>query len=138
VLLALAEQQGIQSDVIPRIATGFCSGLARTGGLCGAVSGAVMAVGLALGRSQPGMETDPAYTVVRRFLERFEAEFGAVTCFELTGVHLGTPEGQAAFRENNVFARCLEYAEGAADIAAELIGADKRMTSQSENLTAAD
>jgi dihydrofolate reductase len=37
VLLAIAESQGIQPDLIPRIATGFCSGISRTGGMCGAV-----------------------------------------------------------------------------------------------------
>jgi hypothetical protein len=35
VLLAIAESRGIQSDLIPRRATGFCSGIARTGGMCG-------------------------------------------------------------------------------------------------------
>jgi hypothetical protein len=34
VLLAIAESQGIESDLIPRIATGFCSGISRTGGAC--------------------------------------------------------------------------------------------------------
>jgi C_GCAxxG_C_C family probable redox protein len=122
VLLAMAEQQGIQSDVIPRIATGFCSGFSRTAGMCGAVSGAVMGIGLALGRNQPGGPVDPAYIAVRTFLERFESQFGAHTCLELTGVHLGTPEGQAAFRENNTFSRCLEYAAQAAALAMETIG----------------
>ena len=41
VLQAIAESLDIRSDLIPRIATGFCSGVARTGGMCGAVSGAV-------------------------------------------------------------------------------------------------
>lgn len=127
-LLALAEQQGIRSDVIPGIATGFCSGLSRTAGLCGAISGAVMGIGLALGRYQPGGPVDPAYTAVQAFLERFEARFGARTCLELTGVHLGTPEGQAAFKANNTFARCLDYASGAATIAAEVIDGIKSKT----------
>jgi C_GCAxxG_C_C family probable redox protein len=121
VLLAMAEQQGIQSDVIPKIATGFCSGFSRTGGLCGAVSGAVMGIGLALGRTEPGAQVDPAYTAVRSFLERFEAQFGARTCLALTGVHLGTPEGQAAFLENNIFPRCQEYAAQAALLAFQSI-----------------
>ena len=53
VLLAIAESQGIQSDLIPRIATGFCSGISRTGGMCGAVSGAIMGIGLVAGRNSP-------------------------------------------------------------------------------------
>jgi hypothetical protein len=31
VLLAVSEAKGIQSDLIPKIASGFCSGMARTG-----------------------------------------------------------------------------------------------------------
>jgi len=125
VLLAMAEQQGIQADVIPQIATGFCSGFSRTGGMCGAVSGAVMGIGLALGRKEPGGAVDPAYLAVGKFLERFKAQFGSISCLELTGVHLGTPEGQAAFRENDVFPRCLEYASQAAGIATEIIEESK-------------
>jgi len=53
VLLAIAERRGIQSDLIPRIATGFCSGISRTGGLCGAVSGAIMGINLVAGRNSP-------------------------------------------------------------------------------------
>lgn len=117
----MAEQQGIRSDVIPRIATGFCSGFSRTGRQCGAVSGAVMGIGLALGRSEPGAQVDTAYAATRGFLERFEARFGASTCLDLTGVHLGTPEGQIAFRENNIFPRCVEYATVAASLGVEII-----------------
>ena len=124
-LLAVAEQQGIRSDVIPGIATGFCSGFARTGGLCGAVSGAVMGIGLALGRKEPGAPVDAAYTAVRSFVERFEAQFGARTCLELTGVHLGTPEGQAIFHEKDLFSRCLEYASAAAEMATQAIEENK-------------
>ncbi|GBD95663.1 MAG TPA: C_GCAxxG_C_C family protein [Nitrospirae bacterium] len=53
VLLAIAESQGIQSDLIPKIATGFCSGISRTCGMCGALSGAIMSLNLLYGRSSP-------------------------------------------------------------------------------------
>ena len=33
-LISLAEAQGIESDLLPGIATGFCSGMARTCGTC--------------------------------------------------------------------------------------------------------
>ena len=53
VLQAIAENQDIQSDLIPKIATGFCSGISRTGGMCGAVSGGIMGIGLVAGRNSP-------------------------------------------------------------------------------------
>jgi C_GCAxxG_C_C family probable redox protein len=121
VLLALAEQQGIQSDVIPKIATGFCSGFSRTAGLCGAVSGAVMGIGLALGRSAPGQSVEPAYSAIRLFLTRFESEFGSTNCQALTGCHLGTSEGQVSFKAEGRAAGCYRFAAEAARIAAEVI-----------------
>jgi hypothetical protein len=40
----MAESNGDTSDVIPKIATGFCAGMSRTNRTCGAVTGAVMAM----------------------------------------------------------------------------------------------
>jgi C_GCAxxG_C_C family probable redox protein len=50
VLQAVAEWRGAKSDLIPKIATGLCGGIARTGGICGAVSGGVLAINMATGR----------------------------------------------------------------------------------------
>src|SRR5512136_1247055 len=99
----------IHSEVIPRIATGFCSGVARTGGTCGAVSGGVMAIGLLLGRDKPGDDREVCYEVVRRFLDVFTTRFGSISCPELTGVHLGTAEGLAEFKRKDQIRLCEEY-----------------------------
>jgi hypothetical protein len=44
VLLALSEGFHQVTPVIPRIATGFCAGISRTGRICGALNGAIMAI----------------------------------------------------------------------------------------------
>lgn len=125
-LLALAEQQGIRSDVLPQIATGFCSGMARTAGFCGALSGAMMGIGLALGRRAPGGSVDPAYTAVQSLLGRFETKYGSTNCAELTGCHLGTPEGQAKFRQENRAEGCYGFAAESARLAVEIIQAARK------------
>ncbi len=51
VLLAIAEEKGIQSKLIPKIATGFCSGTLRMCGQCGAVNGAILSINLLTGRN---------------------------------------------------------------------------------------
>src|SRR5512142_2073574 len=102
VLMAIAEEHGIQSSLLPRIATGFCSGVARTGGMCGAVSGGVMAISLVHGRDDEKGTADAAYGCVRDFVTRFEAQFGSSNCFELIDCRLDTPEGQARFREKGL------------------------------------
>jgi len=96
--------------------------MARTGGMCGAVSGGVMAIGLSLGRSVPSDAIDPSYQAVREFMARFSSRFEALNCLELTGVHLGTPEGQAEFKEKGQIKQCTEYVQEATRMVMEIVG----------------
>jgi len=121
VLLALAEQQDIRSDVIPRIATAFCGGISRTGSLCGAVSGGVMGISLAFGRNTPDESRDQVFAAAQSFLAAFEARFGSLTCLGLTGCHLGTPEGRERFHLLRDSIDCRGFVREATRIAAGLI-----------------
>ncbi len=68
VLLAIAEYQGIKSELIPRMASGFCGGMAHTNGLCGAVSGAVLALNLVHGRDNFNQSREKNYEAIKLFL----------------------------------------------------------------------
>jgi C_GCAxxG_C_C family probable redox protein len=122
VLLAIAEDQGIQSDLIPKIATGFCSGISRTGGMCGAVSGAIMGINLGAGRSSPSESMEFSYTLTQKMINHFESQYGSVNCRQLIGCDLATEQGQRYFLENHLMERCLQYAEDATRIAISLLG----------------
>jgi C_GCAxxG_C_C family probable redox protein len=121
VLMAIAESRGIQSDLIPGIATGFCSGIARTGGLCGAVSGAIMGINLVAGRSSPAESLERSYTLVQKLIRGFEGQHGSVNCRQLLGCDLATEAGQRFFMENNLMERCYQYAGDATGLAITLL-----------------
>jgi len=121
VLLAIAENRGIQSDLIPKIATGFCSGLSRTGSMCGAVSGAIMGINLIAGRSSPSESIEYSFTLTQKLISRFEKQYGSVNCRQLIGCDLATESGQRHFLENHLMESCLQYAEGATLMAISLI-----------------
>ena len=120
-LAALAKALGIESELVPKIATVFCSGMARTCGTCGALTGAMMGLSMALGRDSAGQPVQAAYKATQKLIQQFEHEFGARNCFDLLGCDLGTPEGQAMFHDNNLHERCAWYTGRAAEIAADLI-----------------
>jgi C_GCAxxG_C_C family probable redox protein len=122
VLSAIAENQGIHSDLIPRIASGFCSGISRTGSMCGAVSGAIMGINLVAGRSSPSESIEPSYTLAQKLIGQFEKQFGSVNCRQLIGCDLSTEEGQRYFQDNNLMEHCLQYAEEATRMAISLTG----------------
>lgn len=121
VLQAIAEDAGIESPLIPRIATGFCSGLARTKGMCGAVSGGVMALGLIFGRDNAEVTVDATYVKIREFLDVFEKQYGSLNCFDITGCDLGTEDGRLIFKESGMRDKCAGITDEAARMAAEII-----------------
>jgi C_GCAxxG_C_C family probable redox protein len=122
VVLAIAKAQGIESELLPKAATAFCSGMARTCGTCGALTGAVMGVSLALGRSSANESVQPAYTATQRLIQEFEKDFGSRGCQDLLGgCDLNTPEGQTTFKEQKLGQRCLQITGKAAELAARVI-----------------
>jgi C_GCAxxG_C_C family probable redox protein len=120
-LLSVAEGKSIQSELIPRIATGFCGGIARTSGICGAVSGAVMAISIYYGRSLPDEPIDKSYIPIQKIIELFENKFGSTKCRELTGCDLGTEEGRRRFSAMNILETCRGYTEEATKMAMSII-----------------
>lgn len=117
----MAESKNIKSELIPKIATGFCGGISRTCGICGAVSGSIMAINLFTGRSKPGEAVTDNYTAVQKMIGRFEEKFGSTNCKELTGCDLGTKEGMESFMTNKVMEKCKNYTEEATRMAMTII-----------------
>lgn len=121
-MLSVTESKGIQSDIIPKIATGFCGGVSRTCGMCGAVSGGIIALNLFYGRNKPSESTEAAYIAVRKLINVFKEKFGSTNCKELTGCDLGTEEGHNTFMSSsNLIEQCKQYTEEATRIAMSII-----------------
>jgi C_GCAxxG_C_C family probable redox protein len=127
VLLAVTRDQGIESDLLPAVASAFCSGQARTCGQCGALNGALMALGAVLGRRTHQDSTDRVYAAAKRLVREFEGEFGSRSCQDLLdGCDLGTPQGQAMFRERGFQGRCREFTVRAAEMAGRILAELRR------------
>ncbi len=121
VVTALARAQGIDSDLIPKMATAFCSGMSSTCGPCGALTGAVMGISLSLGRVNVRQSVKASFTATHELVRTFEKEFGSRDCAQLLGCDISTPEGQARFEKEQLYTRCERYTSRAAEIAATLL-----------------
>lgn len=119
--MAVAEHYQIQGEFIPGIATGFCSGVARTAGQCGALNGGILSLGMVNGRRNPGEVVDEIYNQVQVLIQRFSDRFGSTNCQELIGCHLGTQEGQKWFKETKQLSNCLNYVETVTALVLDLI-----------------
>lgn len=118
ILATFGQDYGFDRQTALKLASGFGGGLGRTGGVCGALTGACMVLGLAFGPSVPGDDAAKAemYRKVRILSEEFKTRAGAVMCRDLLGFDLGTPAGQLAAKEPRAFDRCDDFVRIAAEI----------------------
>lgn len=102
VLLALSRQPAFHGrelvGLVPRAATGFGGGLARNGSLCGALAGATMAIGLALGRDDAQGNRDPCYPAVDRLVSEFQERFYSSLCRDISRVDMKTEDGRRRYQ----------------------------------------
>jgi C_GCAxxG_C_C family probable redox protein len=123
VLLAMQEYYGIRSNrLIPRIATAFGGGIGRRGSLCGALTGAIMAIGLKHGTDGTALvEKEKAYEIALKFYDRFVKEYGSPFCRELIGYDLTNPEELERLRKSNVREeKCSHFVENAVEMLIDL------------------
>jgi C_GCAxxG_C_C family probable redox protein len=109
---------GLSEDMCVRVAAGFASGM-RRGETCGAVTGALMVLGLAHCNDscRKGEGRKDAYGTVVAFSEKFEKRHGSLRCSDLLGCDMATPEGQRLATERGLFrTKCVELVHDAAEI----------------------
>ena len=74
---------GLETEMAKRIAGGFGAGMGYIGETCGAVTGALMLIGLKYGKVdvEDNGAKDKTYTLVQEFTRRFKVDlFGGIKC----------------------------------------------------------
>ena len=120
---AFAEPLGMPAETT-RMATPFGGGLSRSGRVCGLVSGAVMVLGWALGRTHAGDldAREAAYAAARRLVQHVESLTGASTCLGILGVDLREPEGRLQAETEDLYAKtCHRLASKIAETVAQIL-----------------
>lgn len=117
-LAAFGPQFGLDRENALKIAGAFGSGMG-TGDACGAVTGALMVIGLKYAKVKGSgfFSRDRTEAVANEFVKRFKTKNGALACRDLLGCDLGTPEGRKAAKQEKHFKkRCPQYVQDAAEI----------------------
>jgi C_GCAxxG_C_C family probable redox protein len=92
-------------------------GMARTGQVCGALSGCAVSLGLRdlqAGLTWPDAES-PDTARLQRLFRDFDETFGATACRDLVGYEIGTADGYRRFRTDGKYALCEQYVSWACD-----------------------
>ena len=101
VFASFASEFSLSSEVALKLAAPFGAGMGRMCEVCGAVSGALMVIGMRSGFSLPRDEEAKrtTYSLVQNFAERFKERNGSIVCHELLGLRIDTPEGLDEMRK---------------------------------------
>jgi C_GCAxxG_C_C family probable redox protein len=124
VCAAYNDQFGLNQDLALRISGAFGGGMGRMAETCGAVTGAVMIIGLKYASTTPGdiKTKENAYAMVREFVDRFKARNHTILCHELLECDISTPEGMKHAREQKLIPRCCpKFVKDAAEILEQIL-----------------
>jgi C_GCAxxG_C_C family probable redox protein len=121
-------QFGLDRESAVRIARAFGSGMGM-GETCGAVTGALMVIGL----KHAGLKVrslfskDRTEDIAREFVVRFKARNGTTVCRELLGCDVSSFEGlKTAKKEKHFKKRCPKFVQDAAEILEEILEEEQK------------
>ena len=122
VLAAVSERLGMTKEQALRVASCFGIGMAQEG-VCGAASGALMALGLRYGNTVPGdLGTKKELFDIRdEFIRRFREANGDVDCPKLLGQKVHTLEDLITLKPTGLFDDCRGYCVNAIDILEDML-----------------
>lgn len=124
VLAVFAESLGLDRDTALRLTDSLGAGMNLSDGPCGAVSGALLALGLAHGgiAADDDDSNERVRDLAREFHRRFSERRGAASCTRLLGLDISNPDAFAKARDEDLFAgTCPDSVRAAAEILDDML-----------------
>jgi len=124
VLGTYCEQFGLDKHLAYKVSSGFGGGM-HLDQTCGAVTGAIMVIGLKYGRTRADDIEAKMNTakMTNEFAKKFKARHGSISCTALIGCNVSTPEGFEEAKKRDLFKQvCPKYVISAAEILDEVLG----------------
>jgi len=124
ILGAFCEPLGLDRKTAFALASGFGGGMGCMGDVCGALTGAIMVLGLKYGSFEASDKAakNEMYRKTQLLAEEFKLQTGSMYCRDLIGFDLSTEEGQLAAKRPDAFHDCPSFVRVAAEILEEILG----------------
>jgi len=129
VLTAFAHRYNLPEELALKLSCSFGGGMGRQGMTCGAVTGALMVLGLAAGRVDPDDDAarEKNDVLVQEFFRRFQDKHNTLICNELTGIEMSCPDARTLGKEDGRFDQVCPGVVGfAAELVTELLEIDAK------------
>jgi C_GCAxxG_C_C family probable redox protein len=123
-LATYSDRFGLERELALLIAAGFGGGMGRMAETCGAVTGAIMLIGLKYGSvdAKDRQSKEKTHEAVREFARRFTSRNGSLICRELLECDISTPDGFQLAKDKKLAGTvCPKFVRDAAEIIEEMI-----------------
>lgn len=105
VFTTYCEELGLDRETALKISGAFGGGMGHIGETCGAVTGAIMLIGLKYGKSKvdDNSAKEKTYSLVKEFAKRFKDDYSSVRCKDLIKYDISIDEELTKARDAGVF-----------------------------------
>lgn len=125
VFTSFGPELGLSEDECLKIATAFGAGMGKQQHVCGAVSGALMVLGLKFGKAlnDPENNKENTYDKTAEFLKTFESNNGSIYCKQLLrDLDMNNEKDLHKIKDLGLFENeCESYIKNAVELVSELI-----------------
>lgn len=124
VLTTFSQELGLKEEIAKNLTAGFGAGINYRGEMCGAVSGALLTIGLKLGELNGFDELKKELTkeFSDKFIQLFQKENNSVLCKKLLNKDLSIPKELEEARELDIFSDiCSGLVKSSAQILTKLL-----------------
>ncbi len=115
---------GLEEDMGVKVAAAFGGGMGHTGKMCGAITGAMMVIGLHCSKDgcSRAQAKKKSYALASELINTFQNRHVYTNCKDLIGQDLSTEEGMRVVREDDLFGTlCGVFVHSAARILEEIL-----------------
>ena len=115
VVSVFCEEYGLDKTTALKLACGLGGGF-RSGEVCGAVSGAILIIGLkdGQGTAEDTVSKASCYAKTEEFIKAFKQKHDTILCREIIGFDISTEEGKKLSQDKSIFrAKCDEVVRSA-------------------------
>jgi C_GCAxxG_C_C family probable redox protein len=122
VLTVFAQPYGLDSEMAKNLGRPLGGGMGHMARTCGAVTAAVLVLGLANGNHDEGRARKDAFGKAQELFRRFEALHGTTDCRGLLGADMSTEEGLKRIQDEQLVRKlCPAFVRDAANTLDQLL-----------------
>jgi C_GCAxxG_C_C family probable redox protein len=112
---------GLDRETALRVSGAFGGGMGKTGNMCGAVTGALMIIGLKFASVDVKDKKAKKKTedMAREFMSAFEARNGSIVCRDLLGCDISSPEAEK--QKKSIKKACSGFIRDAVELVEQIL-----------------